>query len=542
MEILSCENVAFKYNESTDYAISDCTFSVKKGEKIMLCGASGSGKSTLLRLLKRELSPRGELSGNITIMGKDRGELSDRESAEKIGFVMQSPDSQTVCDKVSAELAFGLESFGVKSGEIQSRVGEMAAFFGIEPLYDRDISTLSGGQKQLVALCSVMATDPDILLLDEPTAQLDPVAARELLGILDRLNKEMGVTIIIAEHDPEELFDSCDKILYLAKGKTEFFGTSALTAKYFVENALEGFLPETAKAFARLCDDLPLNVRQGRAKLEKLGVTDIPKQAVTDTERAEPYALQCKNLWQRYEKDSPDILKGCDLGIRKGECYGLLGSNGGGKSTLLRCTNQFEKIDSGECEICGITMTRNDENGKAVYADNKTLHDIRLKIGLVFQNFNLFPHMSVLKNITEAPVHVLKQDKAQAEQTAMELLGKMGLADKANEYPCNLSGGQQQRVSIARALALSPELLFFDEPTSALDPELTGEILKVIKSLAEEKMTMVIVTHEMQFASEISDRVIFMDGGYVIENGTPDEVFNNSQNERTRQFLERYHS
>lgn len=187
-------------------------------------------------------------------------------------------------------------------------------------------------------------------------------------------------------------------------------------------------------------------------------------------------------------------------------------------------------------------MTRNDENGKAVYADNKTLHDIRLKIGLVFQNFNLFPHMSVLKNITEAPVHVLKQDKAQAEQTAMELLRKMGLADKANEYPCNLSGGQQQRVSIARALALSPELLFFDEPTSALDPELTGEILKVIKSLAEEKMTMVIVTHEMQFASEISDRVIFMDGGYVIENGTPDEVFNNSQNERTRQFLERYHS
>ena len=353
MEILSCENVAFKYNESTDYAISDCTFSVKKGEKIMLCGASGSGKSTLLRLLKRELSPRGELSGNITIMGKDRNELSDRESAEKIGFVMQSPDSQTVCDKVSAELAFGLESFGVKSGEIQSRVGEMAAFFGIEPLYDRDISTLSGGQKQLVALCSVMATDPDILLLDEPTAQLDPVAARELLGILDRLNKEMGVTIIIAEHDPEELFDSCDKILYLAKGKTEFFGTPALTAKYFVENALEGFLPETAKAFTRLCDDLPLNVRQGRAKLEKLGVTDIPKQAVTDTERAEPYALQCKNLWQRYEKNSPDILKGCDLGIRKGECYGLLGSNGGGKSTLLRVICGLSKPYMGAVSLFG---------------------------------------------------------------------------------------------------------------------------------------------------------------------------------------------
>ena len=250
--------------------------------------------------------------------------------------------------------------------------------------------------------------------------------------------------------------------------------------------------------------------------------------------------LSVKNISKSFGK--LDVLNDISFNVEQGEVISIIGPSGSGKSTLLRCINQFEKIDSGECEICGITMTKNDENGKAVYADNKTLHDIRLKIGLVFQNFNLFPHMSVLKNITEAPVHVLKQDKAQAEQTAMELLGKMGLADKANEYPCNLSGGQQQRVSIARALALSPELLFFDEPTSALDPELTGEILKVIKSLAEEKMTMVIVTHEMQFASEISDRVIFMDGGYVIENGTPDEVFNNSQNERTRQFLERYHS
>ena len=234
--------------------------------------------------------------------------------------------------------------------------------------------------------------------------------------------------------------------------------------------------------------------------------------------------LSVKNLSKSFGK--LEVLNDISFNVEQGEVISIIGPSGSGKSTLLRCINQFEKIDSGECEICG----------------NKTLHDIRLKIGLVFQNFNLFPHMSVLKNITEAPVHVLKQDKAQAEQTAMELLGKMGLADKANEYPCNLSGGQQQRVSIARALALSPELLFFDEPTSALDPELTGEILKVIKSLAEEKMTMVIVTHEMQFASEISDRVIFMDGGYVIENGTPDEVFNNSQNERTRQFLERYHS
>lgn len=236
------------------------------------------------------------------------------------------------------------------------------------------------------------------------------------------------------------------------------------------------------------------------------------------------------------------VLKDISFTVEQGEVVSIIGPSGSGKSTLLRCINQFEKADDGRISICGIDMLVKDKNGKTVYAPKKVLQEIRLKIGLVFQSFNLFPHMTVLQNIIEAPVHVLKQDKKQATEKAMELLAKMGLSDKAKEYPCNLSGGQQQRVSIARALALNPDVLFFDEPTSALDPELTGEILKVIKELAAEKMTMVIVTHEMQFAKEISDRVIFMDGGYIIENGTPDEVFENSENERTKQFLERYHS
>ena len=240
--------------------------------------------------------------------------------------------------------------------------------------------------------------------------------------------------------------------------------------------------------------------------------------------------------------DELGVLKDISFSVDKGEVVSVIGPSGSGKSTLLRCINQFEKADDGQISICGLDMLVEDKNGKTVYAPKKVLQEIRLKIGLVFQSFNLFPHMSVLQNITEAPIHVLKQSKIEAEENAMALLAKMGLQDKANEYPCNLSGGQQQRVSIARALALNPDVLFFDEPTSALDPELTGEILKVIKELAAEKMTMVIVTHEMQFAKEISDRVIFMDGGYIIENGTPEEVFENSENERTKQFLERYHS
>lgn len=509
MEILSCENVAFKYNESTDYAISDCTFSVKKGEKIMLCGASGSGKSTLLRLLKRELSPRGELSGNITLMGKDRSELSDRESAEKIGFVMQSPDSQTVCDKVSAELAFGLESFGVKSGEIQSRVGEMAAFFGIEPLYDRDISTLSGGQKQLVALCSVMATDPDILLLDEPTAQLDPVAARELLGILDCLNKEMGVTIIIAEHDPEELFDSCDKILYLAKGKTEFFGTPALTAKYFVENALEGFLPETAKAFARLCDDLPLNVRQGRAKLEKLGVTDIPKQAVTDTERAEPYALQCKNLWQRYEKNSPDILKGCDLGIRKGECYGLLGSNGGGKSTLLRV-------------ICGLCKP---------YMGTVSLFGKKQK---AYKNGSLFREM--LAFLPQEPVTMfvkesVREDLLQSgdKVTVENVSQRMGIEHLLDRHPWDLSGGEIQKCAFAKILLADPKIIVLDEFTKGMDSFAKKALGDILLGLKDEGRTILLVTHDLEFAAQYCDRCGLLFDGKIVAEDNAVEFFSHNR-------------
>lgn len=509
MEILSCENVAFKYNESTDYAISDCTFSVKKGEKIMLCGASGSGKSTLLRLLKRELSSRGELSGNITLMGKDRIELSDRESAEKIGFVMQNPDSQTVCDKVSAELAFGLESFGVKSGEIQSRVGEMAAFFGIEPLYDRDISTLSGGQKQLVALCSVMATDPDILLLDEPTAQLDPVAARELLGILDRLNKEMGVTIIIAEHDPEELFDSCDKILYLANGKTEFFGTPALTAKYFVENALEGFLPETAKAFARLCDDLPLNVRQGRAKLEKLGVTDIPKQAVNDTERAEPYALQCKNLWQRYEKNSPDILKGCDLGIRKGESYGLLGSNGGGKSTLLRV-------------ICGLCKP---------YMGTVSLFGKKQK---AYKNGSLFREM--LAFLPQEPVTMfvkesVREDLLQSgdKVTVENVSQRMGIEHLLDRHPWDLSGGEIQKCAFAKILLADPKIIVLDECTKGMDSFAKKALGDILLDLKAEGRTILLVTHDLEFAAQYCDRCGLLFDGKIVAEDNAVEFFSHNR-------------
>ncbi len=233
-----------------------------------------------------------------------------------------------------------------------------------------------------------------------------------------------------------------------------------------------------------------------------------------------------------------EVLRDISVSVDKGEVVAIIGPSGSGKSTLLRCATLLTEMDGGELSYSGNKAAWNDEQGRTVYAGD--LKKIRRCFGLVFQNFNLFPHYTVLKNLTDAPVSVAGRSRMEAENDALELLRKMGLSDKAGCYPCQLSGGQQQRVAIARALAMQPEILFFDEPTSALDPELTGEILKVIRQLAREKMTMVIVTHEMAFARDVADRVIFMDGGVIVEQGAPNEVLGAPKEDRTRQFLARF--
>lgn len=231
-----------------------------------------------------------------------------------------------------------------------------------------------------------------------------------------------------------------------------------------------------------------------------------------------------------------NVLKDISLNVKEGEVVAIIGPSGSGKSTLLRCATMLETMDAGELIYMGEKAVSEGADGKAVYAKPEQLKKIKGYFGLVFQNFNLFPHYSVLKNVMDAPIHVQKRDKAEVEEQARRLLVKMGLNGKEDAYPYQLSGGQQQRVSIARALAMNPQILFFDEPTSALDPELTGEILKVIRDLAAEHMTMVIVTHEMNFAKNVADKVIFMDNGYIVEQGTPEEVFH-SDNERMKEFL-----
>ena len=248
--------------------------------------------------------------------------------------------------------------------------------------------------------------------------------------------------------------------------------------------------------------------------------------------------LSMKNIRKSFADN--EVLKDISLEVEKGEVVAIIGPSGSGKSTFLRCATRLETIDSGEIYYGDECMARTDEKSGVIYADKAQMKRINKKFSLVFQNFNLFPHMSVMKNITSSPISVFGVPKAQAEKTAMSLLERMGLEDKAKAYPCELSGGQQQRVSIARALALNPEILFFDEPTSALDPELTGEILKVIRGLAKDKMTMVIVTHEMSFARDVADKIIFMDDGYVVEQGDAKALINNPKSDRLKAFLSRF--
>ena len=249
--------------------------------------------------------------------------------------------------------------------------------------------------------------------------------------------------------------------------------------------------------------------------------------------------LSIKNLQKTYD-GKLEVLRNIDLTVEEGETVAIIGPSGSGKSTLLRCATLLTEMTGGSLSYLGEAVVTPGENGKAVYAGKNELRRARSYFGLVFQNFNLFPHRTVLQNLTDAQIRVLKRNKDQAVEKARALLDKMGLSDKESAYPCQLSGGQQQRVAIARALAMDPRILFFDEPTSALDPELTGEVLKIIRELAQEKMTMVEVTHEMAFARDVAQRVVFMDGGVIVEEGPPEQVFGAPQQERTRKFLQRY--
>lgn len=362
MEILKIENLNFTYPNQTKKALCDVSFSVQQGEFIVLCGESGCGKTTLLRMLKKELAPHGEKTGNIYYMGCAQEELEERTAACDIGYVMQNPENQIVMDKVWHELAFGLENMGLPQQTIRRRVGEMACFFGIDEWFRKDTHHLSGGQKQLLNLASIMAMQPKILILDEPTSQLDPIAAADFIATIGKLNRELGTTIVMVEHRLEEVFPIADKVGVMEEGRLLLFEhprSVGKTLKAIRQNhkMMVGF-PSAVRIYHSLNvpeAECPLTVRDGREFLETYFTNEKKRkvQHQTQTIDSAEVVLSLKDVWFRYEKDSQDVLEGVALELKKGEIVSILGGNGSGKTTFLSVVSNVNHAYRGKIKILG---------------------------------------------------------------------------------------------------------------------------------------------------------------------------------------------
>lgn len=504
MAAFTAKNLSFTYSGSKDLALFDLSFEIQNGEFITLAGETGSGKSTLLRCLKPELTPNGELCGKLLFNGRDISESKGRLSAEKIGFVGQHPEHQIVTDKVWHELAFGAENLGIERDEIRRRVAETACFFGIEHLFERSTSALSGGQKQLLTLASVMVTNPDVLILDEPTARLDPVAAAEFLSVISRLNTEFGTTVIISEHRLEQLFSRSDKILALKDGRTLCFCEPEIAAeKMGKDSVLCRSLPAAARLFSALglSGSCPLSVKDGSDFLcEKLGHFPVSQKAAEKDPRqsgaaataasrikearkdSRPKALEIKEAFFRFERSGEDILKGLDLTVYEGEIFCILGGNGSGKTTALSMAAGVKRAYSGKVKIFEKAIEK--YKGGELY---------RGVVSLLPQDIEPI----FLKDTVAEELKSVDRDGYDFLTLDSSLLSR---------HPYDLSGGQQQILGLLKTLSTKPRLLLLDEPTKGLDSASKLALSSALKQLKETGMTIVAVTHDAEFAADTADR------------------------------------
>lgn len=504
MEVLRVENLKFKYPNSTKYAIYDVSFRVLEGEIILLCGESGCGKTTLLKLLKKELSPVGQQYGNIRLFD---GLVQD-SSACDVGFIMQNPQAQIVTDKVWHELAFGLENLGLDRDKVRLRTGEISSFFGISSWFEKNTHELSGGQAQVLNLASVMAMQPRLLLLDEPLSQLDPVAAGEFLNAVMRLNREVGTTIIIAEHRLEDVFAFADKVAIMNRGRLPYIGKPDDTAKYIIsKKSLPLFksLPSAARIFAMTGGNgkCPLNVRQGRSYLwdnfsHKSGLGIETQKASINRRRI----IKLRGISFRYKRDSVDILKKLDLDVYKGENLCVLGANGVGKSTLLSM-------------LCGVIKPY---MGSIKCDKNLRFALLPQQAELVFLRDNLFED---LKYAYEECVY----SSEQIEKRIYEISSRFNIFSLLDRHPYDLSGGEVQRAALAKLMIKKPDILLLDEPTKGIDPDGKDRLAGILKELCKCGVTIVTVTHDIEFAAINCDRCALMFNGEIISSGVPNEFF-----------------
>ena len=495
MEVFTIRNLTFAYPEQEKHALSDLTLSVQPGEFLVPCGPSGCGKSTLLRQLKTVLAPHGRRSGEILFDGKNLDELPQREQAEKIGFVQQSPENQIVTDKVWHELAFGLESLGYDTLTIRRRVAEMASFFGIQTWFYKSVTELSGGQKQLLNLASVMVLQPKVLILDEPTSQLDPIAASDFLATLGKINRELGTTILLTEHRLEEAFGFASRVVVMDKGTLLCTGTPADVGAELKAsgNAMFLAMPAAMRIWAATDSkaSCPISVCDGRNWLLDYAKTHelqpIPEEAknAPDTETV----VSAREVWFKYEKDLPDVVKGLSLDLHKGEFLALLGGNGTGKTTTLKLLASLKKAYRGELAITG-------------------------SVGMLPQNPQaLFVKATVREDLLE----ILPKSERKTERLA-QAVSLCKLADLLDRHPYDLSGGEQQRAALAKILLLNPDILLLDEPTKGLDAEFKQTFGQILRTLQASGLAILMVSHDIEFCAKYADRcALFFDGSIVTE-------------------------
>lgn len=517
MEIYRIEDLSFTYPEREWPALSGIRLAASSGEFITICGPSGCGKSTLLRQLKPILAPHGKREGKIAFCGRPLEEADQRTQAAKIGFVLQHPDNQLVTDKVWHELAFGLESLGCDQRTIRLRVAEMASFFGIQAWFHRSVSELSGGQKQLLNLASIMAMHPDVLLLDEPTSQLDPIAAADFLDTLKKINRDLGITILMTEHRLEEVLPLSDRLIVMDSGQILADGTpkQAGEALRRMNHPMFASMPSAMQIEAGVDNDLPspLTVKEGRQWLDGYLRDKTPGQAAPAGPEAQPdrtgrSAIQFKEVWFKYERNGPDIIKDLSFEVKEGQFYCIVGGNGTGKTTTLSLLSGALLPYRGKVLVHGGNVAK--MSAKERFTNN---------LGVLPQN----PQTLFVKKTVEEDWYEMlsgtKLTKEEKEARVEEVAAFTELEHARAVHPYDLSGGEQQRAALAKVLLMEPKILLLDEPTKGLDALFKEKLGQLLKRLQATGVTIVMVSHDIEFCARYGEVcAMFFDGGIITSN------------------------
>ena len=523
MELLHIENLSFTYPKTEQKALDSVSLDISAGDFVVICGESGCGKTTLLKMLKRELAPFGERSGQVYYEGVEQSKLDERTSACEIGYVLQNPEQQVVTDKVWHELAFGLENMGFPTPVIRRRVGEMASYFGIQGWFRKNTNELSGGQKQLLNLASVMVMQPKVLILDEPTSQLDPIAASDFIGTLQKLNKELGLTIILVEHRLEDVFPIADKVLVMEAGKVlvydEPHSVGEKLKKLKNDHHMLAGLPSAVRIYQGLDVDAPcpLTVKDGRKFLSAYFNQSVTRLAIPAYYHSENVVLELKNVWFRYEKDLPDVLRGVSFSVYEGEFFCVLGGNGTGKTTTLNVAAGLNKAYRGKIIVNGKKIK--DYKGNALYRHN---------IAVLPQNPQSLFLKSTVREDFEEICKVMEYKKEERQEKIEAVADKLGITLLLDKHPYDLSGGEQQKCALAKILLLEPKILMLDEPTKGIDAHSKQVLSEILKGLQADGITIIMVTHDVEFAAENADRCAMFFDGEISSVDTPNAFFSDN--------------